>query len=466
MALNPELVKLNEALKAGTISAKDYANRYSQISLGRDANADYLEGLSGTPTNPTPTQTNQPVQTNPTTPQFQAPKAIEIPEFQYNGPQFTAPELPDYNDYSGDISRYLEGLTEAQKSQYLESASNAYQQQLAALQGEREAAQPVFAQQRSQARAENLKAARSFNEYLAMRGLATGGAAAQGQLASQVVGQQAQSAIQAQEGQYMADIGRRESAAGMDYASQQRQADYQSQLASMQAKLDELNARRQMEMERANMQYQGQLAQEQARTSQSYNIAQQRYSAQLEAALANAQNYYARQNMYIENEMQNALRAGDHNRAMELERQAMDLRTQAERDLMKLEQDYRTSQMQDEMDWKASQAELDRQAELELKQTPTTHYSYNYSSGGGGSNSGLSKEEEEEQANIYDANVWAEAVKIEATRNIENAKKMLRDPESRSLANKYLGREQFMALERYVNSVDQRQRSGGYEPEF
>lgn len=150
----------------------------------------------------------------------------------YGGSANTSAAISNGSSYDDDLQR-LKRLQQEANVQQLKAQKDKTMQALA----EREATvKPTFQNQRNATSAQSQRSARSFNEYLANRGLANSGAAAQGEINRASTLQNNLAAINTAETNELNEIARARANAEADYANNlaiansQIEADYFSKL--------------------------------------------------------------------------------------------------------------------------------------------------------------------------------------------------------------------------------------------
>lgn len=141
-----------------------------------------------------------------------------------------------------DYSQLLSGISDASRQANIAALQRAYQKSLGSLESERATIAPQFEASRSDIRRASMNQAKDFENFLATKGLARSGAAAQGEIASNVALTGAIGQSKTEEQRRLADIEKRRSELGTDLEFGIAQTEAQANLERMRA---ELQARQQ-----------------------------------------------------------------------------------------------------------------------------------------------------------------------------------------------------------------------------
>lgn len=188
---------------------------YKPLGEGRSTSSVGTMGGGTVATNPAENQT---VNTNP---------AVATP-------------IANQVDPYAEIKMKQAELLEAQKRAKIAQFEAQREQANDTLQYEKKQIAPKYLQQKTNLNVSSQQQARSFDEYLASRGLASSGSAAQGEIARNVSTQQGLTDIGTAESGAYADIARRKSAADLAYQSSVTGAENEFQSAQAQAEINAL----------------------------------------------------------------------------------------------------------------------------------------------------------------------------------------------------------------------------------
>ena len=189
MALTAQQLQANADYKAGKIDAETYKNLYiTKPTVGASTTAT----ASGVKQDFVPKQTS-PQTTAPIVPVPEIPMAQEIPQV----------------DYAAQLAQQQQALIEAQKKAQLASLQKAYTSSQGALNQEGTVIPQTYKAARVQADTQFQQQNRRFSDYLAQRGLASSGSAAQGFMNLTGSMQGAKSKANADQANALADLQRR-----------------------------------------------------------------------------------------------------------------------------------------------------------------------------------------------------------------------------------------------------------------
>lgn len=138
-----------------------------------------------------------------------------------------------------DMTANINQLAEAQQTARLTALDRAKAKSLSELDREKNALTQPYYDAKNRAGAQNLMAAKSFRDYVAARGLKRSGVNDQFQMTNRAALQGELGALDRQYQEQLADIERRRSGIGTDYASQGTQAQAEIQAQKMQQLLDQ-----------------------------------------------------------------------------------------------------------------------------------------------------------------------------------------------------------------------------------